>query len=124
MKTIDLKATHSTPEVRYGEDGILIINGKSIPEDVAKFYNPLLEWAARVRVKSIKIEVNLEYMNSASSKKMLNLLKILDANSSIQELTVNWSFEEGDEDALEMGQFFEEFLLKANFRYTEYAHLI
>jgi len=121
MKTIDLEPTNSTPAVRFGEDGKLTIIGRSIPEDVMKFYQPLLEWAGELQIKSLMVEINLEYMNSASSKKILYLLKILDANNSIKELTVNWFYEEGDEDALEIGQVFEDLLLKATFRYNQLA---
>jgi len=121
MHTIDLNATNSTPAVKFGEDNKLVIKGRSIPEDVIKFYQPLFEWAETLQVNSLTIEINLEYMNSASSKKLLYLLKTLDANSSIKELTVNWYYEKGDEDALEDGQVYEEFLLKAHFTYHEYA---
>jgi hypothetical protein len=121
MNTFDIQSTNSTPAVKFGDDGKLVIKGRSIPEDVTKFYQPLLEWASKLQINTMTIEINLEYMNSASSKKMLYLLKLLDANSSIKELTVNWYYERGDEDALEVGQFFEELLLKASFRYNEFA---
>jgi hypothetical protein len=120
MKTIDLKATNSTPAILFGGDGKLLIKGRSIPEDVGKFYQPLFEWAGMQLVSSLTVVIDLEYMNSASSKKLLYLLKILDANSSVRELTINWCYEKGDEDALEIGQVFEELLLKASFRYNEY----
>ena len=74
-----------------------------------------------MEIGSLTIEINLEYMNSASSKKLLYFLKILDANSSLKQFTVNWFYEEGDEDALEIGQVFEDLLLKANFRYSQLA---
>jgi hypothetical protein len=99
----------------------MVIRGRSIPEDVMKFYHPLFEWAEKLEADSLAIEINLDYINSASSKKLLNLLKLFDANSSIKELTIHWYYEKGDEDALENGQIFEEYLLKANFRYHEFA---
>jgi hypothetical protein len=121
MNTIELNQTHSTPSVVLGEEGILKITGRSIPEDAEKFYQPLLEWAAQLQLNSLTVEISLEYMNSASSKKLLFLLKVLDANNIIKDLTVNWCYEKEDEDALEIGQIFEERLLKAIFRYNEYA---
>jgi hypothetical protein len=120
MNTIYLEATTSTPEVIFGEDGRLMIRGRSIPEDVTKFYEPLIEWGGALHIDALTVVINLEYMNSASSKKLLYLLKILDANNHIQSLTINWYYEEGDEDALENGQIYEELLLKASFRYYEY----
>ena len=118
---MDVKPTNSTPAIMFGEDGKLLISGRSIPEDAVKFYQPLLEWAAELQASSLNVEINLEYMNSSSSKKLLHLLRLLDANSSIRELTVNWCYEKDDEDTLEIGQIFEERLLKASFRYSEYA---
>ena len=43
MKTIEIKATSATPEVVYDKEGKLLIKGRSMPEDVKKFYQPLLD---------------------------------------------------------------------------------
>ncbi len=102
-------------------DGRLLLEGRSLPENVTKFYNPLVEWVAMLKVEVVKIDINLEYLNSASSKKLLELLKVLDANNNIKELIMNWHYESDDEDALESGQIFEELLRKAEFRYHEYS---
>jgi hypothetical protein len=121
MKTIDLNATHTTPSVRCVEDGKLLIKGRSIPSDVMKFYKPLIEWAGSLQVKKLTIDINLEYVNSASSKKLLYLLKILEANENIKKLTVNWYYERDDEDALENGKVLEKLLMKTHFRFHAYA---
>jgi hypothetical protein len=63
----------------------------------------------------------MEYLNSASSKKLLELLRALDNNDSIIDFIVNWHYEADDEDALESGQIFEDLLKKAEFRYHEYS---
>jgi hypothetical protein len=67
------------------------------------------------------MDLNMEYLNSASSKKLLEILKTLDNNDSIKELIINWHYEADDEDALESGQIFEDLLIKAEFRYHEYS---
>jgi hypothetical protein len=121
MESIIIEATHSTPVVNFNIDGRLLIEGRSLPEDVNKFYKPLLEWTVKLAAESVKMDINLEYLNSASSKKLLELLKILDANSKIKSLIINWHYEEGDDDALETGQIFEEVLIRAKFHYHEYA---
>ena len=119
MNTLDYKATPATPEIYYGGDDKLLIKGRSMPEDVKIFYQPLLDWAGSIQISTLSVDMNLEYMNSSSSKKLLYVLKILDANNSIKKLTINWYYEEGDEEALESGMIFEERLLKAEFRYHE-----
>ncbi len=121
MKNINLEPTTSTPEVRFSADGRLMIEGRSLPENVIKFYNPLVEWVGKLKTEVVKIDLNLEYLNSASSRKILEILKVLDINSNIKVLIVNWHYESDDEDALESGQIFEGLLNKAQFRYHEYS---
>ena len=121
MKNINLEPTTSTPAVRFVSDGRLLIEGRSLPEDVNKFYNPLIAWVKHLTTEVVKIDLNLEYLNSASSKKVLELLRVLEDNEAIKELIINWHYEADDEDALESGQIFEDFLIKAEFRYHEYS---
>jgi len=121
MESILIEATHSTPAVHFSMDGRLMIEGRSLPEDVNKFYTPLIEWISNLVSETVKLDINLEYLNSASSKKLMELLKILDANGRIKSLIVNWHYEEGDDDTLETGQIFEEVLIRTKFHYHEYA---
>ena len=119
MNNLILESTKHTPAINFLTDGRMFIKGRSIPEDINDFYAPLIEWAGSVTAPRIILDIKLEYFNSSSAKKMLELLKALDKNSDIRELTVNWFFEQDDDDALECGQIFEESLRKANFRYYE-----
>jgi hypothetical protein len=121
MKNISYEPTSSTPAVKFSTDGRLLIEGRSLPENVSKFYNPLLEWVMKLEAEVVKMDLNLEYLNSASSKKLLEILRALDNNNSIKVLIVNWHYEADDEDALESGQIFEDLLKKAEFRYHEYS---
>jgi hypothetical protein len=117
MNIINIKPTHSTPAIRYTGDGRLVIKGRSITAGGVNFYQPLIDWAGTLQIKMLIVDINLEYVNSTSSKKLLQLLKVLDANTSLKKLIVNWYNDEGDEDALEKGQVMESFLHKAEFRY-------
>jgi hypothetical protein len=121
MNNLTIAPTSSTPAIRFKTDGRMLIEGRSLPEDVSKFYAPLFDWANKLTAETVKLDINLEYLNSASTKKMLEFLKILDANSQIKTFIVNWHYESDDEDTLENGQIFEELLRKAQFRYHEYA---
>lgn len=121
MRNINFEPTCSTPLVKFISDGRLLLEGRSLPENVSKFYSPLIEWARKLKTEVVRMDINLEYLNSASSKKILELLKTLDANNNIKEFIINWHYESDDEDALESGQIFEELLLKAKFRYHEYS---
>ena len=121
MKNITYEPTTSTPEVRFNTDGRLLMEGRSLPENVQRFFNPLIEWAKALEAEVVKMDLNLEYLNSASSKKLLEILRALDRNDCIKEFIINWHYEADDEDALESGQIFEDLLDKAEFRYHEYS---
>ena len=120
MNTIHIKATNSTPAVIFGNDNTLIIKGRSIPANENKFYNPLISWAESLEISKLTVDINLEYMNSVSSKMLLYLLKKLDANPKIERLTIRWFFEAGDEATYECGKIFKEMLKKAEFRFCRF----
>lgn len=124
MNSLNIEPTSSTPAIRFNEDGRLLMAGRSLPENVLKFYGPLIEWAAQLSAPVVRFDINLEYLNSASSKKLLELLKVLDANNGISEFIINWHYEADDEDGLENGQIYEDLLMRAVFRYHEYADAI
>lgn len=121
MNNLTIEPTSSTPAIHFNMDGRLLIEGRSLPENVMTFYVPIIEWAQKLTAASVKLDINIEYLNSASTKKMLEFLKALDANNHIKTLAVNWHYEADDDDTLENGQIFEELLRKAKFMYLEYS---
>jgi len=124
MNKIIIEATQFTPSINFCADGRLMIEGRSLPRDVKGFYRPLIEWAINLDAEAVIMDINMEYFNSASVKMLLELLKSLDANSRIKSLIINWHYEEGDDSVLETGQIFEELLIRAQFRYQEYAETV
>lgn len=121
MESLSIMGTNCTPHVSFNINGKLSVEGRSLPENAEKFYNPLQEWLMKLRIDSVTFDFNLEYFNSASSKKILDLLKVLDANRNVKNVIINWHYEEGDDDTLESGQIFEEFVIRSVFRYVEFA---
>ena len=121
MQPVIIEATNSTPSAVFEPNGILLLKGRSLILDVISFYQPLIEWAAQLTARKVNFTIELDYFNTASSKKLLELLRAIDDNAYVREYDVNWHFENDDEDILEKGQIFEERLLKARFHYTEFA---
>jgi hypothetical protein len=117
MNTIELKSTNGTPVVHFGEDGNLVIKGRSIAENVKDFYQTLIDWGGKLHIKKLTVEVDIDYMNSTSSKNLLYFFKVLDNNKHIDKMIVHWYYEIGDEDTLSKGHIFSEFMHKAKFRY-------
>jgi hypothetical protein len=121
MQEIQVEATSSTPQVSFDLTGRLMLKGRSLILNAAVFYQPLIEWISQLNVPSVRFTVDLDYFNSASSKLILEMLKLIDCNNNVKDFDVFWHFEKDDEDILEMGQIFEEKLRKARFYFKEYA---
>jgi hypothetical protein len=115
MDKIHFPATNSTPYVSFVNERKLVITGRSISENEINFYRPIIAWASMLQVKLLEVDVNLEYVNSRSSKKLFQLFKVMDVNPDIKTLIINWHYDEGDEDAFMKGQVYQEALTKARF---------
>ena len=78
MEVIKIKGSDDTPNVILdAENGIFEISGRSLPEDVAAFYEPIIDWldeyAESPNDKTV-FDFKLEYFNTASSKLLLDVL--------------------------------------------------
>ncbi len=118
MNTI-IEATKSSPKVELNPEGSMIISGRSIIEDTIVFFRPIIEWVKEAKCSQITIEVRMEYMNSSSSKQMLNVLKAVASNPNIRTIYVKWFYENDDEDMLELGKDYES-LIHIPFDFYEY----
>jgi hypothetical protein len=81
IKHIFTEGTSKTPQVDFNPlTGDLILSGRSIPENAAKIYDPLLLWISEY-VKSPRkvtnLRLNLDYFNSASIIWIAKLVKAL-----------------------------------------------
>lgn len=79
---LNLSATEFTPAVRYDSNsGELIFEGESYPENVATFYGPIREWVrSAMQVQApLKVIFVLDYLNTSSTKAVLDLFSDLDA---------------------------------------------
>ena len=84
---------------------MLLLKGRSIPENSIEFYKPLINWtenySASAPSKTV-LNVQLEYFNTSSSKCLLDIFKKLERIDN--PVTINWYYEEDDEDMLEAGE--------------------
>jgi len=108
MKAIMIEASHSTPAINFCEDGRLLIEGRSLPEDVSSFYEPVLNWLNEYAEKPNKKTIfnfKLTYFNTASSKLLLDILmKLEEMHEKGQDVLIRWHYPEDDEDMAEAGE--------------------
>jgi hypothetical protein len=82
MKTeLLIEQTQKTPQIDLNQlTGNLIFSGKSIPENAAKVYEPVLDWVTEYVLQArptTNLRLNLEYYNTASSIWLSKILKVL-----------------------------------------------
>jgi hypothetical protein len=120
MEIINLEGTEDTPRIILDKNnGIFEISGRSLPEDTAEFYKPILEWLEKYSKEpngKTSFAFKLEYFNTASSKLILDILSKLEA---ISGTTISWYFHEDDEDMEEAGTEFSE-LVEVPFEFKTY----
>ncbi len=109
MEVIKIVGTDDTPSVTMDvANEIFEISGRSLPEDVAAFYEPILDWLERYSEEATGKTVfnfKLVYFNTASSKMLLDiLLKLEEMYEGGKEVLVRWHFPEDDEDMEEAGE--------------------
>lgn len=120
MEIIHLEGTEDTPKIILDKsNGIFEISGRSLPEDSAEFYQPVIDWLttyAKDPNPSSDFIFKLEYFNTASSKLILDVLSKIE---EIDNAKVSWYFHEDDEDMEEAGEEFSE-LVEVSFEFSTY----
>ena len=124
MDNLLIESTKKTPDIAFHADGRFRISGRSIPEDASKFYDDIFEWVyfyCQTPSESTTVDIELEYFNSGSSKALLHILRALaEIAKRGHKLTINCYYEEGDDDIMERGEYYESILeIKFNFIVTD-----
>ena len=109
MADLKLEGSPKTPTIEFNSgNGYLLIKGRSIPENSIEFYKSLIESLEEYNnspQENTKVDIQLEYFNTSSSKCILDVFKKLEAiNAGNREVIINWYYEEDDEDMLEAGE--------------------
>jgi len=105
VQTLNLPAAELTPLIQLNKDkGIFLIEGKSLSDNPTAFFKPVVEWFEEYSKSpnpTTLLTIKFEYFNTATSRELLNIFKILE---TIPESKIVWRFLEDDEDMEETGQ--------------------
>ena len=112
MNELLIEKTYSTPLVHFNaQNGVMKIEGRSIPENPSLFYDPIVVWLTNYFQNSknkIKIDIKLDYINSGSTKAILTLLKVIKVQYDKGiECQLNWHYEEDDESIRDLGKHYK-----------------
>lgn len=109
MENLKIEATENSLRVSFdAEKGLLEIEGASYPEDATEFFRPLEIWlkdyVSKVR-GPITLVLKIGYLNSSSIKCMMDFIQSLEEyHAGGGKVSINWYYEEDDEDIQEMGE--------------------
>jgi hypothetical protein len=112
MNALDISATDTTPRVSYdAAKTTLRIEGESYPENVSQFYEPVFAWLREFLANkpAFKVELAFSYLNTSSTKALLDLLLQLDEfHRAGGRVEVEWHYRPALEVMQEAGEEFGE----------------
>ena len=123
MQPFVREARNTTPYVRIDYAiGHIQFKGVSHPENVFTFYNPIfqaIKEMSKVPLQEVVVDFALEYFNTSSARCLFMILKEVKAlGHGGKKITINWHYEDEDEDMLETGEDFQE-LIELPFNFIE-----
>jgi hypothetical protein len=111
-KQIIQEELKNCPGIVYYPDGNkLELTGRSIPENPELIFRRLDEWITLHfdKNKGLNVSIQLEYINSGSSKYLYEILKRLTSFiRSGSKVSMKWLHEEDDEAMLELGEHYRD----------------
>ena len=109
METTHIEATRMTPMVFFDPRlGVIEFKGVSSTDNPTGFYHGILgklDTYMHIENEGITVNLSFVYLNTSSSKCLFDIFKrlILVRNSG-KHLTINWFYQENDEDMKEVGE--------------------
>ncbi len=124
MDPVTIDATQSTFRINFDFDsGIFEIQGRSTAENPVAKYHPLythIEEYCKNPAPNTEINIEVDYINSSSSRYLLSILRKLEIikNTGKGKVAINWYYEEDDEVILGLGKDFQS-IIDLNFNLIE-----
>jgi len=121
MENLKIEGDFTNPSVDFNaQTGELTIEGNSVPEETPEYYEPIVKWLEdylKAPCSNTIFNFKLNYFNSSTKKYILDILQALKrAIEDGRHITINWHYEEDDEDIQEAGEMYHQLIeLPMNF---------
>lgn len=124
MEHLIVESSPHTPYISFEpSSGIMLIEGRSIPENSDDFWIPILNWFESYMqnpATNTIFKMKLEYFNISSSKRILFLLYKLNTLVKNNNFAcVEWYYREEDDDMFEVGNDYA-YMVKVPFEFVIY----
>lgn len=113
MENLKIEKTSTTPRIDFDAKlHTLSISGEIYPENVDKFFSPILDWLklylSSLHSKCI-VAIHIKYFNTASSGKLSEILEMLEKSyKKGKDISIRWYYDLGDDDMAEVAEEFRE----------------
>jgi len=110
MEKLVIEGEKKTPYISFDpHKNELRLEGRSIPEDTIRFYEPILKWIEKYiesdRSDTTDLHINLEYFNTSTSRYLFGIFKILESyHIKGNPILIHWYYEKDDFEMLESGE--------------------
>ena len=99
----------------------MLLEGEAYPEDVAAAFEPLIKSISTTLANSgetpMTVKFQLQYFNSGSSRKILEIIKMIDASDTTHN--IEWLADPEDDEMIDHGNRFSRAVSKAGFTVVE-----
>jgi hypothetical protein len=111
LELIFLEKTTETPSIVLDPThGVAEITGNCYPENAYDFFEPVRTWIEQYFLEgasNLAVQMNLNYINTASSKFLRELMTMLNNYyTNDKAIRVEWLYDEDDEDMEDLGKTF------------------
>jgi hypothetical protein len=111
MRDLKIKETKITPKVEFNPaNNTLTFEGKILCDNTPEFFEPIINWLQEYEMDApdkTALNFSLEYLNTSSSKYLLNMLKRFEKlNQKGKKVEVNWYYEADDDNIEDAGKDF------------------
>ena len=103
------------------ENHAVLLEGEAYPEDVAAAFEPLMTSISTTLAESgetpMTVKFQLQYFNSGSSRKILEIIKMIDASDTAHN--IEWLADPEDDEMIDHGNRFSRAVSKVGFTVVE-----
>jgi len=115
MENLIIQATEDTPQILFDRiAGTMELSGKSYPDNVFSFYEPVLNWLNNYAPNPntiTKVDFKLDYFNTATAKIIFDILSIFNSiHLKGHQVNICWYYKNGDDDMKEAGEGYKSIL--------------
>lgn len=123
MEPLIIKSKDDSPEVILdAKNKTFKLSGNSFCEDPKKIYDKVLEWFDEYKREPLSetvLEFKMNYINTASSKQIAEILIKLKSFEGNSKIKVLWYYQNDDDEMLDEGRGLK-VMLNLDFEFVEY----